>query len=194
MQGFVQEAIRNFNVTGAITPSSRLLERKMLKPIDFDDAGVIVEFGAGSGVFTRALLSKMQHDARLISCEINPHFYGQLKSIEDPRLLLVNQCVAELKHVLNQNFIQQVDYIVSGLPLALFNKRFVREVLETAYTALKPGGTYIQYQYSVKSLKTLKKHFGDVKVDFTPFNLPPAFIYTCVKEKGLQPKLYKAAG
>lgn len=179
---FLQEAIKSLHITGAVAPSSKHLEKKMLKPINFRDAEIIVEFGAGTGVFTKSILNRISPHTSLVSYEINENFYNQLKHIKDKRLWLINDCVAKLPAFMEEYEINEVDYIVSGLPLAIFDKTFVNEVLRTAYNSLKPGGKYIQYQYSVKSFRTLKRFFNDVKLDFTPINIPPAFVYYCTKE------------
>jgi phospholipid N-methyltransferase len=46
---------------------------------------------------------------------------------------------------------------------------------------LKPEGVYVQFQYALKSKKLMEKHFSKVSISFTPFNLPPAFVYACRK-------------
>ena len=45
---------------------------------------------------------------------------------------------------------------------------------------LAPAGVYVQFQYSLKSLYLLKKYFS-VRLRFTLFNIPPAFVYVCRK-------------
>ena len=40
-------------------------------------------------------------------------------------------------------------------------------------------GVYVQFQYSLNAHKLLKKKFNKVTLDFTPINMPPAFVYRC---------------
>lgn len=72
-----------------------------------------------------------------------------------------------------------VDAVVSSLPLALMNDEMVDQIVASASENLRPGGKFIQYQYSLKHLPTLNRHFGDVQVGFVPYNIPPAFVFEC---------------
>ena len=53
MLRFLREYIKTPNTIGAIAPSSRRLAAAMTDVIDFRRARCIVEYGAGTGVFTR---------------------------------------------------------------------------------------------------------------------------------------------
>ena len=53
-------------MVGSVLPSSRFLSKKMLQPIQFATANVIVELGPGTGVFTKALLKAMPQDSQLL--------------------------------------------------------------------------------------------------------------------------------
>ena len=49
--------------------------------------GLIVEFGAGSGVYTRELLRRMGPEARLLAFEVDPQLAARVEAeIDDPRL------------------------------------------------------------------------------------------------------------
>ena len=50
---FLGEFIKERKTVGAIAPSSKFLMKKMIAPIDFQKADVIVELGPGNGVFTK---------------------------------------------------------------------------------------------------------------------------------------------
>jgi len=178
---FFKEALKTIKTTGAVASSSKHLVKRMIAPIDFDNAKIIIEFGAGLGVFTKGLLKNMKPDSKLISYEINDNFFEKLEEIKDDRLVLIKKSVTELKQYVKENNIEKVDYIVSGLPLAIFKKELVDEILTMSHDLLRKGGKYIQFQYSTTSKAVLKKHFGNLKLNFTPLNIPPAFIYACEK-------------
>ncbi len=173
---FFAEYLHQPKIVGAVVPSSRFLTEKMLKPVDFKTARILVELGAGTGVMTRAILNKMHSQARLAAFEINPSFVQELRTVRHPRFTLIDASAERLT-----DHIQNVDVIVSSLPLMAFPKRTVKRILCEVKDALKPGGLFIQYQYSLKSHALLKKHFSDVTLDFTPLNIPPAFVYQCRK-------------
>jgi phospholipid N-methyltransferase len=55
----------------------------------------------------------------------------------------------------------------------------VRNILSVAKKVLGTTGTYIQYQYSLNALRKLKDTFKSVDLNFTPMNIPPAFVFVC---------------
>jgi phospholipid N-methyltransferase len=176
---FITQVFSNINTIGAVAPSSKYLTQKMIKPIDFENAEIIVELGAGTGVMTKAILKKMKPNARLISFEINTDFIENLEKINDPRFLLLNESVENFKSILENLGINKVDYVVSGLPIAILKDLLVNKLLAEVSTSLNENGKFIQFQYSKFSLKDLKKHFQQVETDFTALNLPPAWVYVC---------------
>jgi phospholipid N-methyltransferase len=147
--------------------------------VNFNDALHIVELGAGTGCVTRELLKRMRRDARLISLEINEAFVEECRSIRDERLLLRHSCATFLPQVLEEEGLGGVDVVVSSLPLALMNDAVVEKIVASGSRSLRPGGMFLQYQYSLKHLPTLQRHFGNVRVGFIPYNVPPAFIFEC---------------
>lgn len=68
---FLIEYIRNPRTIGAVAPSGNSLSAKMVRPIDFDSAKVIVEYGSGTGSFTRELVIRRKSDTILILIEQN---------------------------------------------------------------------------------------------------------------------------
>ncbi len=175
---FIKEFIKNWREVGAITPSSKFLVKKMLKPIDFKRAKMIVEFGPGSGCITRELLKKMSSNSKLIVFESNSDFYQKLKNINDSRMTIFNESAINLKKRLNE---QSPDYIISGIPLTNLLSKDKKNLLLFSYKILASQGRFIQFQYSLESLKLLKNIFNEVSIDFTPLNIPPAFVFSCLK-------------
>ncbi len=175
---FLKVAIKDIKTTGSITGSSNALVRKMMEPIDFGSANMLVEFGAGDGCITKALLQQMPCHARLISFELNYSFYHKLLAIQDPKVQFLNASVLDLMHYTAPN---TADTIVSGLPLANFKNAEKKKLLELTHNALNDNGLFIQFQYTLTDFKLLKQFFNVVKLDFTMRNIPPAFIYICHK-------------
>ena len=169
------------NKVGSVAPSSRFLVKKMIAPIDFDKANVIVEFGPGTGVITEELLKKMSPDSKLYVFEINKEFVELLSVIKDKRMKLIVDSAEKIEMYLEKDGIKNVDYVVSSLPLAIIPREIEYNILNAASRALRKGGAFIQFQYSLASKKKLKEIFHSIKINFTPINMPPAFVYTCVK-------------
>jgi len=173
--------IKSFKTSGTITPSSKVLIKALLAPIDFTAARCIIELGPGTGCVTRSILERMRADCVLICFEVNSDFIGQLEALEDPRLRVVNACASSIRTILDDLDIEEVDHIVSSLPLALIDDAVVKRILESVRSNLREGGRYLQYQYSLSNYAELKPIFKKVKLDFTFRNMPPAFVYECTK-------------
>lgn len=155
----------------------------MLENIDFTKHKSFVELGPGTGVFTRIMLERMQPDAKLLVFELHPPFYNSLldEFKHDERIIIINDSAAKLNQYLESNNMKQVDFVISSLPMANFNKKLVHNIIDHIYDALKPGGQYIQFQYSLKSKKSIQRKFKKIQIKFTSRNLPPAFVY-CAKK------------
>ncbi len=176
---FFKEFLKNWRSVGSITPSSKFLVKKMLEDVEFKDAKLIIELGAGSGIVTREILKKMGRDSRLVVFETSLDFYQDLKKIRDSRVEIYNQSAVNLQKYLGDI---PVDYIISGIPLANLSRTDKRNLLQSSYKALRPHGRFVQFQYSLESRDDLKKVFDKVTTDFTPLNIPPAFIFSCLKK------------
>ncbi len=175
--------LKDYKMIGSVTPSSRFLTHKILKSIAFNRVKTIVEFGPGTGVFTKEILSRMAADARLISIELNTELYQSLSSqFNDPRLRLIHGSATDLQQFLSNEGIKDVDVIISSLPLSVFPKSLKNEVIQTAYDCLKNKGKFLQFQYSLNAKNILSTVFDKVNIDFTLLNVPPAFIYLCKKD------------
>ncbi len=183
-KSFIKQFWQDKKMVGAMSPSSKFLAHKMLKNIDFKSVKLIVELGPGTGVFTKKLLEKMPKDSKLIVLELNTDFYNLLKrEIQDDRMVLLHESAENIaEYVKNEGFLF-ADYVVSSLPLANFPKKLIETILKESYNILKNRGKYVQFQYSLLSKKNLEKQFDSVHISFTPLNFPPAFVYTCLKEK-----------
>lgn len=181
-KSFFQRFWKEKKMVGAISPSSTFLTNKMLENIDFDKVNVLVEIGPGTGVFTKKVLSRMLPDSVFLVFELNTDFHQELQSkIVDKRVVFINDSAEKLQDYLDQFSIQKVDVIISSLPLSNFYQRLTLKLLRTFQSCLSDTGKFIQFQYSLKQRKELIHVFSKVKISFTLWNIPPAFVYTCSK-------------
>src|SRR5699024_9623591 len=95
---FFKQGIKNLKTVGTLTRSSRFLCKKMAEQVDYEDARLIVELGAGDGVITKAILERMSPDARLMSFEVNPEFCADLRAINDDRLIVIEDTATNLSN------------------------------------------------------------------------------------------------
>lgn len=182
---FIKEFMKERKQVGAVAPSSKHLCKRMCKYIDFEKVKVIVELGPGTGVVTRELISRMNKDTLLFVLETNETFYLELKEEFKnlPNVQLYNQSAENIIGVLKENNLTEasVDTVVSSLPLTVIPKNIVDKIVINSKKSLKENGQYIQFQYSLNAKKLLKKTFKNVKINFVPINVPPAFVYVCNK-------------
>ncbi len=145
---FVGEALADFSMTGAISPSSRYLATAMLDPLPQARVRVALEFGEGTGAITHSLLKRLPADAKLLIFEINPRFYECLReSISDPRVTLINSSVEHLEAELDRRGIEQVDAAVSSIGLAFMPERLRRALFQHLLPHFHQRSVFTQYQY-----------------------------------------------
>jgi phospholipid N-methyltransferase len=179
---FLKESFRNIRTTGSITRSSKYLVREMMVPINFKEAKVIIELGAGDGVLTVELLNRMSPDALLLCFEINVEFCKILRgAIDDPRFILIEDSAENLEVHLQKYGFKEADCIMSAIPFIALPNELVFSIVGICHKILKTKGLYIQYHYSSFIQKMYRKFFGNVAVVFVPMNIPPAFVMVCEK-------------
>lgn len=71
---FLFEYLKHPRKIGAVAPSGKRLSHKMMEPVNFPSANVIVEYGSGTGSFTRELVKRRRSGTTLILIEQNKHF------------------------------------------------------------------------------------------------------------------------
>jgi len=181
MKLFAKEVVNSIKHIGAIAPSSKYLANNIIKHLRFEENQIILEFGCGNGAITKQVLKQMPSSSRLISLEINDPF---LKHCQDKfkvynNFEVYNHSAIEFDSLLNELGIEKVDYLISSLPLAILPKAELEVLFKKIPHYLINDGSFVQYQYSLNKYKFLKSVFNSVTLDFTPINLPPAFIYKC---------------
>ncbi len=184
---FIGEFLSKPRSVGAISPSSTGLARKMVDWIDWTCVNAVVEYGPGTGAFTRHILTRLRPDARFVAIEINPAFAQRLGR-RCPEISIHQESVANVRAVCDREGIESVDVVVCGLPWASFAPGEQDEYLEAMMTVLKPGGQFATFAYLSGLLLTagrrfrrrLRNHFSEVDTSKTVWrNLPPAFAYRC---------------
>lgn len=167
-------------MSGTIVRSSPFLISRMLRDVDFARARTVVQLGVGTGCITRALLKDLRPDARLLSVELNPVFVQECREeITDDRLVLREGCASELPTLLGELGIEEIDYVISSLPLAIMDSVMVDRIIAVSADHLAADGMFVQYQYSLRQRAALERRFREVYVGFALANIPPAYVYEC---------------
>ena len=186
---FLRQFMRSPITIGAILPSSPALAEAMLAPIDFGAARTVVEFGPGTGAFTREIARRLRPGCRYLGIELNPAFVHNL-SVRLPQLGFVNANAADLTRILGDQDIDDVDAIVCGLPWATLPVSLQQVVFAAMDRALVPGGVFVTFGYfqslvmpAAQALRRRLRHeFADVRRSPVIWaNVPPAFAYICRK-------------
>jgi len=173
---FLREGLKNLRTTGTVTRSSPALCRAAIGRIDFDQARVIVELGAGDGVITRHILKNLHPAGKVIAFEVFKDLCDDMRAIGDPRLVVAEDSAEKIPEYLEKIGATQADYIVSALPFAVLPPELGQRIVTTARDYLRPGGTYSQVHYSLKTRDYYRQAFGNVTTRWVPLNLPPAFV------------------
>ena len=163
---------------GSVIPSSRFLEKRIVRSAQLADARVIVELGPGTGGTTRALLRSLAPDARLLAIEINPHFARLLgEHIPDPRLIVHEGSAAEIRQALDAHDLPAPDVILSGIPFSTMPRGLGLEILASVRDTLSPEGRFVAYQFRDRVETLGRKVFGRGSSQLELLNVPPMRVY-----------------
>ena len=171
---FLQGALENPGMVGALFPSSRTTINAMLKNVDWANAGLVVEYGPGIGTFTRPILSRLPANAKLIAIDTNAHFIDYLnEEISDPRLQAVLGSAADVEKIVRKAGYDGADVVISGLPFSSLPDPLAREIVEASYRVMRPGGAFLTYQYRLNARRLTEQVFDRVDKKVTWANIPP---------------------
>ncbi|MCB2408026.1 class I SAM-dependent methyltransferase [Hymenobacter lucidus] len=175
---FVEEFFRNPATVGSLVPSSRELTDKVMAPIDFAQAHCIVEYGPGTGVFTEVLLARRRPETVLVLIEVSRRFCRLLQEryAAHANVHVIHGSADKTGEYLQSLGIQQVDYVVCGLPFSSLPRRLGWRILAHTRQLLAPAGQLILFQYSLQNMKLFGKFFRLREQEHVLLNLPPAYV------------------
>ncbi|MGL5576647.1 MAG: class I SAM-dependent methyltransferase [Sarcina sp.] len=178
---FFLEYIKNPRKVGAVAPSSKFLASKMIGEINFEQAKCIIEYGPGTGIFTKKLVDNTKDNTKIILIEINKEFYHKLNKLygHKENVLILNESAENIDEILKKHNIKKVDYIVSGLPFASLPKEVSDKILTKTANIIEDDGEFITFQYSLVKKKLFDRFFDQIATDKTYRNIPPAYVLRC---------------
>lgn len=180
---FFQEFLKHPRQIGSLIPSSRFLERRVLEAADVASARNIIELGSGTGGTTRAILSAMGQQARLLSIEVNPHFHRLLGLIEDDRLIAHLGSACMLKEIMEDYHMAAPEAIISGIPFSTISESEGSQIMGAISSVLAPKGRFVAYQLSNRVVSLGRPFLGPVQMMVELFNIPPLRVYKWEKAK-----------
>lgn len=176
---FFIEFLKHPRKIGAVAPSGKALAEKMMQPIDFDSAAVIVEYGPGTGAFTEELIKRRKKGTTLILVEQNEIFCRELlkKFAGEPNFHIVHGKAERTQKYLKKYGFSEADHIVSGLPFTSLPPEVSDRILKAAGAAIGKNGSFITFQYSLVKKKFFEKYFDITDCLREIKNLPPAYVF-----------------
>lgn len=176
---FFLESIKNMKSTGTITRSSKFICKEMTSYVDFKNAKVLVELGAGDGVITKHILKQMRPDAKLLVFEISDVFCDSIREINDDRMVIIQDSAENLGKYLKDLGLNEAHDVISAIPFVVLPDELSNKIIKEVRKYLRPGGTMVQLHYSTLSKKLYENIFENVRIKFVPLNIPPAFLHVC---------------
>ena len=185
VMSFLYEYFKHPRKIGAVAPSGKNLSKKMMKPINFDTAHVIVEYGPGTGSFTRELVAKRHPDTVLLLIEQNEEFCKHLSHefSEEKNIHLIHGNAEYVLEYLKAYGFDHADYIVSGLPFTSLPGEISDNVLTATKKALGDKGVFITFQYSLVKRDFFERYLSINDTLKEKWNLPPAYVFVMKNRK-----------
>ena len=185
---FLKRFFKNPFQVASIVPSSKTLIRRVSDKMDHSGPRVIAEYGPGEGCHTREIVRRMHPDSKLLLFELDRELSEHLKIqfADDSRVSVHNLDCALLPEVLAEKGLAHCDYVVSGIPFSILEKKKKREILEKTHAVLSPEAhsAFIIYQVT-NELRTRGHcdHFENAESQYCLVNLPPMFVTKFYKQK-----------
>ena len=161
----------------------------MVDWFDWDTVRTVVEFGPGTGVFTESIVQRLHRDAKFFAIERSAEMVEIARS-RCPSAKIFEDSATNLDALCDQEGMGTIDAVICGLPWASFPETLQTEIMDTLIARMSPRGQFATFAYwqgvvlpaGRRFSRRLRSSFHDVGRSHTVWrNLPPAFVYRCVK-------------
>lgn len=174
---FLRSMLLHPRRVGAILPTSRFAVRDLLDMADLPNARLVLEFGIGTGVYTREILARLGPDARFLAFEVDADLAtAAAQRLVDHRLSIVKDSAERAEEYLAG---EKANVIVCSLPFTSLPADIREDILEVCQRTLAHNGTLLVLQYSKAVLPHLNRYFARIRQRVSPLNVPPAFLFAC---------------
>jgi phosphatidylethanolamine/phosphatidyl-N-methylethanolamine N-methyltransferase len=166
-------------VTGAVTPSGKMLARTMASYVDPRVSGPVIELGPGTGPVTEALIRRGVEQERLILVEYNPDFCKLLQK-RFPRATIIRGDAYNIRETFGTMLTEKAAAMVSSLPL--FTKPLEQrlDLLNAAHEMMHLSAPFVQFTYAVVPPIPARCDAGTYTASRSNrvwLNLPPARVW-----------------
>jgi len=169
---------------GAIAPSSARLAKAITADLEIPPDRCVIEFGPGTGRFTRRLERHMADPSRYLGIECHPDFV-QMLTEKFPEMTFVHGSAEHAVQFHAQAGLPPVHAVISGLPFASLGADVQDRIVEAIDTLLPAGGVFRTFQYlhayaapnAVRFRRRMRGLFGPPTATHIVWrNLPPAAV------------------
>ncbi|MGQ0564247.1 MAG: class I SAM-dependent methyltransferase [Gemmobacter sp.] len=172
---FVRQLLRRPHEVVALAPSSADLAAAMAAHLG-PGSGPVIEFGAGTGKITLAILDRGVRPENLTLFEMNPDFAAMLRAAF-PGVTVHETGAQDVARFC----LAGAGAVVSGLPLLSMKTDTQRAIVGGAFAVLRQGGSYTQFTYGPRPPVAAEVQ-ADLGLTFDKGpriwnNLPPARVY-----------------
>lgn len=164
-------------VTGAVTPSGKMLARTMASYVDPRVPGPVIELGPGTGPVTEALVRRGVAPERLVLVEYNPEFCDLLQA-RYPKATVIEGDAYDIRRSLDGVVTEPAAATLSSLPLFTKPLEVRLDLLAAAQDLMRSNAPFIQFTYAV--VPPIPARGGDYTArpsDRVWLNLPPARVW-----------------
>ncbi|HLS56667.1 MAG TPA: methyltransferase type 12 [Zeimonas sp.] len=174
---FLKGFLRDPRDVGSVIPSSRFLERRMVRMAGVAQAESVIELGPGTGGTTRAILAAMPASATLLAIELDPMFADHVRTIDDRRLIVHQGSAEHLAELIAAHRLRPPNAILSGIPFSTMPEDVGTRIIEAIRDVLAPGGCFVAYQFRGAVADRARPILGEPEVSPEFLNIPPMRVY-----------------
>lgn len=178
---FLRSWIERPLLTGAVTPSGRVLARMMASYVDPNIPGPVLELGPGTGPVTDALIRRGIEQERLVLVEFNPDFC-KLLTRRFPRATIIQGDAYDIRETLGDVLREPAAATVSSLPLFTKPVEMRLALLRETQDLMRPGAPFVQFTYAmVPPIPKRPSEYSAKGSTRVWLNLPPARVWSYCK-------------
>lgn len=173
---FLRSWVERPLVTGAVTPSGKMLARTMASYLDPAVSGPVIELGPGTGPVTEAILRRGVPEEQLILIEFNADFC-RLLGKRFPAATVLQGDAYNVPELLAGRSEGAAAAIVSSLPLFTKPLPVRMKLLNDAFGLMQNGAPFVQFTYSPVSPIPKSDAYTSQPSGRVWWNLPPARVW-----------------
>jgi phosphatidylethanolamine/phosphatidyl-N-methylethanolamine N-methyltransferase len=175
---FLDTLMREPKSVGALWPTGQVMARSMASVVKVDSPLPVLELGPGTGVITKAILSRGIEPGKVHAVEYAAPFARELR-IRFPDIHVHQGDAFALGETLGNAATLIFDCAISALPLLNFPMAKRLSLIDDVLSRLPAGRPMIQFSYGPMPPVPAKAGLFSVDHhDFVLLNLPPARIWT----------------